>query len=84
VVFHPITTGDIVVNCAGDNGCFGQGFVGRGRAAFPLGDVSANGGLSTTGSTFTPAFAASVGYNLATGLGSVDAYQLIMNWTKGQ
>ncbi len=83
-VFHPITTGDITVNCAGDNNCFGQGFVGRGRGAFPTGYVSGDGGLSTNNSTFAPAFAAGNGYNLATGLGSVDAFNLIMNWSKGQ
>ena len=83
-VFHPISTGDITVNCAGDNNCFGQSFVGRGRMAFPTGDINANGGLSTSSSSYAPAFAAGAGYNLATGLGSVDAYNLIMNWTKGQ
>jgi subtilase family serine protease len=84
MVFHPITTGDIDVNCAGDNNCFGQSFVGRGRAASPTGYVSGNGGLSTSTASFAPAFAAGTGYNLATGLGSVDAFNLIMNWTKGQ
>jgi subtilase family serine protease len=84
LVFHPITTGDITVNCAGDNNCFGQGFVGRGRGAFPTGYVSGDGVLSTNNSLAAPAFAAGNGYNLATGLGSVDAYNLIMNWSKGQ
>ena len=83
-VFHPITKGDIAVNCAGNVSCFGQGFVGRGRTSFETGDISANGGLSTTSGSYTPAFAAGSGYNLATGLGSVDAFNLIMNWTKGQ
>jgi subtilase family serine protease len=84
LVFHPITAGDITVNCAGDINCFGQGFVGRGRMAFPTGYVTGNGGLSTSSSTFAPAYAAGNGYSLATGLGSVNAYNLIMNWTKGQ
>lgn len=83
-VFHPVTTGDITINCAGNNNCFGQSFVGRGRAALPTGYASGNGGLSTSTSTFVPAFSAGSGYSLATGLGSVDAYNLIMNWTKGQ
>jgi subtilase family serine protease len=84
MVFHAITTGDIDVNCAGDNNCFGQSFVGRGRAASPTGYVSGNGGLSTSTTSLVPAFAAGSGYSLATGLGSVDAFNLIMNWTKGQ
>jgi len=83
-VFHPVPNGDIAVNCAGDNSCFGQSFVGRGRGAFPTGYVTGNGGLSTSSSAFAPAFAAGNAYSLATGLGSVNAYNLIMNWTKGQ
>jgi subtilase family serine protease len=83
-VFHSITTGDIAVNCSGDNAsCFGQGFVARGRAT-PVTEFNGNGALSTTSDTYTPAFAAGKGWSFATGLGSVDAYNLIMNWTKGQ
>ncbi len=82
-VFHSITTGDIAVNCSGDINCFGAGFVGRGRGSSDTG-FDGNGALSTTSSTYTPAFAAAAGWNFATGLGSVDAYNLILNWTKGQ
>ena len=82
-VFHSITTGDIAVNCSGDLNCFGSGFVGRGRAA-PVTSFVGNGGLSTSSQTYTPAFAASAGWNFATGLGSVDAFNLIMNWSQGQ
>ena len=82
-VFHSITSGDIAVNCSGDISCFGSGFVGRGRDTPP--DVFAgNGGLSTSSQTYTPAFGAASGWNFATGLGSVDAYNLISNWSKGQ
>jgi len=80
-VFHAITTGDIAVNCSGDINCFGDAFVGRGRSTTPF---DANGGLSATSQTYTPAFAAASGWNFATGLGSVDAFNLIMNWSKGQ
>jgi subtilase family serine protease len=82
-VFHSITTGDIVVNCSGDINCFGAGFEGRGRGTPPP-EFDGNGGLSTTRQTYTPAYAAASGWNFATGLGSVDAYNLILNWTKGQ
>jgi subtilase family serine protease len=82
-VFHSITAGDIAVNCSGDINCFGDGFVGRGRSS-PITDFDGNGALSTTSASYTPAFAAGTGWNFATGLGSVDAYNLIMNWTKGQ
>jgi len=82
-VFHSITTGDISVNCSGDTNCFGTAFVGRGRAT-PATEFNGNGALSTTSQTYTPAFAAASGWNFATGLGSVDAYNLILNWSKGQ
>jgi subtilase family serine protease len=82
-VFHSITTGDIAVNCSGDTNCFGTAFVGRGRAT-PATEFNGNGALSTTSQTYTPAFAAASGWNFATGLGSVDAYNLILNWSKGQ
>jgi subtilase family serine protease len=82
-VFHSITKGDIVVNCAGDINCYGDGFVGRGHSTPPTA-FDGNGALSTTTSSYTPAFAAASGYSLATGLGSVDGFNLVMNWSKGQ
>jgi len=81
-VFHSITAGDIAVNCSGAIDCFGAGFEGRGRS-FPT-SFDGNGALSTTSDTYTPAFAAGAGWSFATGLGSVDAYNLILNWSKGQ
>lgn len=82
-VFHSITAGDIAVNCAGEINCYGSGFEGRGRAT-PATQFDGNGGLSTSSQTYAPAFAAASGWNFATGLGSVDAYNLILNWSKGQ
>lgn len=82
-VFHSITTGSIAVNCSGTISCFGSGFEGRGRGT-PTTEFDGNGGLSTTSATYTPAYAAGAGWNFATGLGSVDAYNLILNWSKGQ
>ena len=80
-VFHSITMGDIVVNCADALNCFGAGFEGRGRGT-PAPPFVGNGALST-GSTYSPAYSAASGWNFATGLGTVDAYQLILNWSKG-
>ncbi len=82
-VFHSITTGDIAVNCSGDINCFGAGFEGRGRGAGGS-PFDGNGALSMSNQTYAPAFAAGSGWSFATGLGSVDAYNLIMNWSKGQ
>jgi subtilase family serine protease len=82
-VFHSITAGDIAVNCAGGVNCYGDQFVGRGHSSPPT-SFAGNGGLSSTTGTYTPAFGAGSGYNMATGLGSVDAFSLITNWSKGQ
>jgi subtilase family serine protease len=79
-VFHAITTGDTAVNCSGEINCYGAGFEARGRGTV----FNGNGGLSTTSQTYTAAFAAAGGWNFATGLGSIDAYNLILNWAKGQ
>lgn len=79
-VFHTIATGDISVNCSGQINCFGAGFVGRGRST-PTTFFVGNGALSTSSDTYTPAFATGAGWNFATGLGSVDVYNLIMNWS---
>ncbi len=81
-VFHPITTGDIAVNCAEGVDCFSPTFQGRGRGAnyfFP-----GNGVLSTSSQSLSPAFSATNGWNFATGLGSVDANNLVTNWKSGQ
>jgi hypothetical protein len=82
-VFHKITTGDIAVDCAGEINCFGTAFVGRGRAT-PTTVFVGTGALSTTSQTYTPAFAVASDWNFANGLGSVDVYNLISNWSKGQ
>jgi hypothetical protein len=82
-VFHAITTGDITVNCSGDIDCFGPSFEGRGRAT-PITTFVGNGALSTNSQTYSPAYPAASGWSFATGLGSVDAYNLIMNWSAGQ
>jgi subtilase family serine protease len=82
-VFHSVTKGDIAVNCAGEISCFGTGFEGRGRATPPT-EFIGNGALSTTSQTYTPAFAVGSRWNFANGLGSVDGYNLILNWSKGQ
>jgi subtilase family serine protease len=82
-IFHSITLGDNEVNCSGEIDCFGESFVGRGRSTPPT-FFNGDGGLSTTTGTYTAAFPAGQGWSFATGLGSVDAYQLIANWSKGQ
>jgi hypothetical protein len=43
-------------------------------------DGAAVGVLSQSNSTFEPAYAARPGYDLASGLGSVNAFNLVRSW----
>jgi subtilase family serine protease len=82
--FHSITQGDIDVECAGPFDCFGFiGTVDYGRNGRIFNTTWA-GSLSASNTSFQPAYAASSSYSLATGIGSVDAYNLVTNWAKGQ
>ncbi len=64
--FYDVTQGDADVNCTGGYNCYK-----------PSGT---NGVLSTTGTADKPAFAATTGYDLATGIGSINAFNLVNNW----
>jgi subtilase family serine protease len=67
-IFHDITIGGNNMDCTGPYDCFDpgadQGFVG---------------GLSTSDNKYQPAFNANVGWDFATGLGSVNAFNLVLN-----
>jgi subtilase family serine protease len=65
-VFYDTTQGDIDVSCTGTASCFA-----------PSG---ANGVLSTSKIAFEPAYASGEGWDFSTGLGSVNAYNLVMAW----
>ena len=83
-VFHPTTQGDIDVNCGGIVNCYGYvGTLDYGRGGRIFGTTWA-GALSTSNTSFQPAFNAGSAWNFATGLGSVDVNNLVTNWTKGQ
>jgi len=61
--FNDITQGDIMVPCAGAFNCYlGGGGVGV---------------LSTSNTSYAPAYAATPGWDFATGIGSVNAYNLL-------
>jgi subtilase family serine protease len=82
-IFHSITRGDIDVNCTGTADCYGSAgstTSGRGGRA---GGTATSGALSLSSSSFTPAFATGSSWSFATGLGSVDAFNLVMNWSAG-
>ena len=66
-VFHDVTQGDMDINCRGSIDCF-----------LPTGT---NGALSTSSAAFSTAYAAAAGWDFATGIGSINAYNLVQYWT---
>jgi subtilase family serine protease len=83
-VFHSVTQGDIDVNCGGAVNCYGvQGTVDYGRGGRQFA-TTFGGALSVSSTSFTPAYAAGTSWNFATGIGSVDATNLVTNWSAGQ
>lgn len=83
-VFHNITQGDIDVNCGGTQNCYGSlGTPDYGRDGRVFG-TTWGGALSVSDTTFAPAYAAASSWNFANGIGSLDAYNVVMNWSKGK
>jgi uncharacterized repeat protein (TIGR01451 family) len=66
-VFHDVTRGDMDVNCQRTNSCYLTS--------------GTYGVLSTSSSSDVPAFAAAPGWDFATGLGSVNASNLVNAWS---
>ena len=64
-IFYDITQGDMDVNCAGPN-CYR-----------PAGST---GVLSTSNQAFNPAYGTNVGWDFATGIGSINAANLVNAW----
>jgi subtilase family serine protease len=83
-VFHNVTQGDIDVNCAGSENCYGAAASVTGGRRGGFGASQANGALSGSSNSYSPAFSAAAGWNFATGIGSVNAFNLVNNWPGGQ
>jgi subtilase family serine protease len=64
-IFYDVTQGDIDVDCLGPNCYLGGGAVGV---------------LSTSNDSFAPAYGTSLGWDFATGIGTVNAANLVNNW----
>jgi subtilase family serine protease len=77
-IFYNVTKGDNAVNCSGTVECYGatSSTSTRGRHS----TATANGELSTSSSSLAPAYGATVGWNFAAGIGSVNAYNLVNGW----
>jgi len=65
-IFYDVTAGDNDAPCTGTENCYR-----------PSGKY---GVLSTSDSAYDPAYTATTGYDLATGLGTINAYNLVVNW----
>jgi subtilase family serine protease len=80
-VFHSVMQGDIDVNCAAPYNCYGYlGTVDYGRGGRIFG-TTYGGALSVSNASFTPAYGTGASWNFANGLGSVDVFSLVTNWS---
>jgi len=91
--FYNVTQGDIAVNCGGSVNCYGYatatsgiGFGGgrRGGGGGGGGQQVGNGAMSTSTASYSPAFGTAPSWNFSTGIGSVNAANLVNNWPSGQ
>jgi Pro-kumamolisin, activation domain/Divergent InlB B-repeat domain len=65
-IFYDVTLGDIDTACTGSYNCY-----------IPAGTY---GVLSTSSSSYLPAYPATTGWDFATGIGTVNVSNLVMNW----
>jgi subtilase family serine protease len=66
-IFYDVTLGDMDANCTGTNNCYR-----------PSGT---NGVLSTSNSSYAPAYGTTTGWDFATGIGTLNVYNLVTNWS---
>jgi hypothetical protein len=64
-IFYDVTSGDMDVDCVGPNCYLADGSVGV---------------LSTSNTSFAPAYGTSIGWDFATGIGTINAANLVNNW----
>jgi subtilase family serine protease len=65
-IFYDVTQGDMDVNCTGTHNCY-----------LPSGR---NGVLSTSDTSYLKAYGTTTGWDFATGIGTVNAANLVNNW----
>jgi subtilase family serine protease len=65
-IFYDVTQGDIDVDCTGSNNCY-----------TPSGS---EGVLSTSTSNYHIAYGSTIGWDFASGIGTVNTYNLVNNW----
>jgi len=79
-MFYNVTLGDNDVNCGGTQDCYGAA-AGSGGGRGGRASQGGNGALSTASQSYSPAYGTATGWNFATGLGTINAYNLVQNWT---
>jgi subtilase family serine protease len=80
-IFYAVTEGDNDVNCGGSVDCYGSTTSTTG-GRHPTTTQNLDGALSTSSASYSPAYSAPTvpGWSFATGIGSVNAYNLVMDW----
>ena len=79
-VFYDVTLGDIDVNCLPLTSSAGV-TIGTFNCYIPSGT---NGVLSLSNSSYEPTYRATTGWDFATGIGSVNAFNLARNWPRSR
>jgi subtilase family serine protease len=70
-IFYDVTMGDNAVVCAGKKNCYGYS---------KSGETKYFGVLSESSTTLSPAYVSNTGWDYATGIGTVNAYNLVNFW----
>ncbi|MBV8866732.1 MAG: S8/S53 family peptidase [Acidobacteriaceae bacterium] len=78
-IFYDVTMGDMDVNCRPLRNIDGT-ITGKFNCFYPATNPGANGVLSTSNTSYKPAFKSKVGWDFATGIGTVNAYNLALHW----
>jgi subtilase family serine protease len=73
-IYHDVTVGDMDVNCLPDDS------VGTFNCYIPKKNGGTNGVMSLVNNKYEPTYAAKPGYDFASGMGSVDVFNLVRSW----
>jgi subtilase family serine protease len=79
-VFNDVTLGDMDVVCTGTDNCFGSTTTTSGGGRRGGRTTTTYGVLSTSSTSLLPAYKTGAGWDFATGLGSVNATNLVNKW----
>lgn len=75
-IFHDVTAGSIDLPCVGSLNCYGSS-----KLVTPRGTRTYLGAMSTSSTNFEPTYPTTTGWDYATGLGSINAANLVNGWS---